>query len=77
MNVQAPSRKTPLQLALDETAKADIELAFEIGVNVTTIWRWRVGKSIPTSQAIREAIADALGRHVDELWPPEPGALAA
>jgi transcriptional regulator with XRE-family HTH domain len=52
----------PLREALAGTAKTDMELAGEIGVNVTTIWRWRTGKSIPASQAMRDRAAHVLGR---------------
>ena len=60
----------PLAQALAQCGKADIELAFEVGVNTTTIWRWRTGRSIPASQATREALACGLGRKIDEIaWP--------
>ncbi|HZV74561.1 MAG TPA: helix-turn-helix transcriptional regulator [Conexibacter sp.] len=62
---------TPLTRALADATESDIELAFAIGVNVTTIWRWKTGKSTPASQATRERIAYVLGREVEELWPVE------
>jgi transcriptional regulator with XRE-family HTH domain len=72
MVAQADEGKTPLQVALEHTKLPDVELAFRIGVNVTTIWRWRSGKSSPSSRAIRAALAEVLGRSVDELWPHGP-----
>jgi hypothetical protein len=71
MNVQAEKRNTPFQDALLSDRRADIGLAFAIGVNITTIWRWKRGLSIPASQATREQIARVLGRKVNELWPAE------
>jgi transcriptional regulator with XRE-family HTH domain len=75
MTVQANTCKTPIQVALEQCPLSNIELAFRVGVDLSTIWRWKTGKSIPTSQAIREALADVLRRQVAELFPPE--ALAA
>jgi transcriptional regulator with XRE-family HTH domain len=60
--------QTSLQRALEQTDLTDVELAFRIGVTVTTIWRWRTGRSVPASNAIREAIAATLGRSVVELF---------
>lgn len=72
MVARADEGRTPLQVALERTKLPDVELAYRIGVNVTTIWRWRSGKSAPSSRAIRAALADVLGRTVDELWPDGP-----
>lgn len=68
--------QTPLVRALAEAATSPrerAELALAIGVDVTTIWRWAKGRSHPNSDATREAIARALGRHPSELFPTTNG----
>lgn len=64
---------TPLVRALSEAVTSPRErarLALATGVGVTTIWRWETGKSHPSSDATRDAIARALGRQPEDLFPP-------
>jgi transcriptional regulator with XRE-family HTH domain len=66
--MQAARSKTPFQRKLDQTDLTATELARHTGVNVSTIWRWRTGHSVPRSSAIRRAVAEALGSEAGELF---------
>lgn len=67
--MQAETCKSALQTALEQTDLSDAELAYRVGVNAMTIWRWRTGRNAPNSGAIRRALADVLGWRLDELFP--------
>lgn len=69
MNVQAASRNTPLREALAASPRSRLDLASAVGVDPVTVWRWETGKSIPTSEPMRRAIAQALGRDISDVFP--------
>lgn len=75
-----PSRtariETPLKRVMDAEGRSQTWLAKAIGVHRQQVWMWIHGIHVP-EQASREAIARALGRNPDELWPPEPQERAA
>lgn len=89
MNVQAhrvkdtaaPLLGRPFQQAIAASAptpEARTRLAVVLRVDPVTVWRWAGGYSEPRSKAMREAIADALGRQSHDLFPPAtPPAAAA
>jgi transcriptional regulator with XRE-family HTH domain len=73
--------RTALDVALFEANRTNRSLAQELKVHETQVSRWRSGMHMP-EPATREAIAEALGRAVGELWPdakadPEPDKAAA
>jgi transcriptional regulator with XRE-family HTH domain len=59
---------TPLAQALFSKPKSGRRLAEQLGVDESQVSRWRNGKHRPMARQ-RQAIADALGCKVEELWP--------
>jgi hypothetical protein len=62
--------RTPLDQAIWEARVTNRWLGEQIGAHETQVSRWRHGLHVP-EQATREAIARALGREVNEIWPVE------
>ncbi len=63
------SRKpTPLKRILQDEGRRQAWLAERAGLDQATLSRIVTGRLVPTDRE-REAIAKALGRDVDELWP--------
>lgn len=67
---------TPLRRILREEGRRQDWLADQVGADVYQVSRWVRGVHVPV-EATREAIACALGRHVDEIFPGESMAEAA
>lgn len=65
---------TPLGRILREEGRKQSWLAERVGIDPAQLSRIVNGLHAP--EATRRAIADTLGRNVDELWP-EPGEQAA
>lgn len=69
--------ETPLKTVLDDEGRRQTWLADQLTeklgrpIDARQVWGWVHGIHLP-EQATRQAIADVLGRHVDELWPPDP-----
>ena len=59
--------ETPLRRALREDGRKQVWLAERVGATEPLMSRWVHGLIPPDDK--REAIAEALGRNVDELWP--------
>lgn len=68
---------TPLKQALAVDGRRQDWLAERVGATKQQVWTWVHGLHVP-AEPTRRAIACALGREVDELFPvDEPEALAA
>lgn len=63
-------RITPLKLAIVASGRSQKDLALELGLHESQLSR--IVNGLETDAGTRYAIADALGRDVDELWPPTP-----
>lgn len=66
---------TPLKLAIVASGRHQKDIAAEIGMDPAQLSRIVNGLHAPDST--REAIARALGRKVEELWPVEAETKAA
>ena len=67
---------TPLKQILESEGRKLTWLADQVGVQKSDVWRWVHGLHRPV-EATQQRIADALGRHVDDVFPPEPDREAA
>lgn len=73
---------TPLKRILDDEGRRQTWLAARLSeilkrpIDRSEVNRWVNGVHIP-EKATRDAIAEALGRTVDELFPPQPDERAA
>lgn len=65
---------TPLKRALAEDGRRQTWLAERLGVDPRQVWGWVHGLHVPGNET-QAAIATALGRTVDELFPSESGPL--
>ena len=63
--------ETPLKRILDEEGRRQDWLARQLNVDESAVSRWVRGVHVP-SEPNRRAIAEALGRNVDDVFPPEP-----
>lgn len=63
-----PITATPLRVALAQAGVTQTELAESSGIERTRLSR--IVNGLHADIDTRAAIAAALGRHVDELWPP-------
>jgi len=71
MTVETRARiDTPLRRILREEGRRQNWLALQVGATRQQVWAWVHGLHVP-EQPTRDAIARALGRKVDELWPAE------
>jgi transcriptional regulator with XRE-family HTH domain len=61
-------RVTPLKLAIVASGRPQRDLAIELGLHESQLSR--IVNGLETDAGTRYAIADALGRDHDELWPP-------
>ncbi|HWT22400.1 MAG TPA: helix-turn-helix transcriptional regulator [Solirubrobacteraceae bacterium] len=61
---------TPLKQALDEDGRRQQWLADRLGVDKRQVWGWVHGLHVPADET-QAAIAAALHRDVNELFPPE------
>ncbi len=61
-------RVTALKLAIVASGRAQRDLALELGLHESQLSR--IVNGLQTDAGTRYAIADALGREHDELWPP-------
>lgn len=69
-----PARiETPLKRVLEEEGRKASWLARQVGVHPGSLQRWLDGTSVPTEENQRK-VADALGRTVEELFPPHEDA---
>ena len=59
---------TPLDQEMRSQGRMSQWLADRLGVDASQVSRWRSGMHVPTD-ATQQAIAEALGRTTDELWP--------
>lgn len=66
---------TPLRIALAQAGMSQIELAAATGVERTRLSR--IVNGLHCNDATRVAIAEALGRSVDELFPAAPSSEVA
>lgn len=70
----------PFIAALPTDPREAAEFALEVGVSMSTFWRWRKGKARPNSHATRQRIVDVLRRRtgddhtVTDLFPAEVAA---
>lgn len=62
---------TPLKRVLHEEGRRQDWLASQVGVRPEQVWRWVHGLHEPADDT-KQAIAEALGRTVEELFPEEP-----
>lgn len=60
--------RTPLQAVLREEGRRQSWLAERVGVHESEISRI-VNRGLIPSDAVKQSIADALGKSVDELFP--------
>lgn len=67
---------TPLKIAIVSSGKSIVQLSRETGFGETDISRWANGRHVPIKRT-RDALAEALGRTVEELWPSLTGDKAA
>lgn len=67
-------RITPLKLAIVASGRPQRDLALELGLHESQLSR--IVNGLETDAGTRYAIADAIGREHDELWPPAPPAGA-
>lgn len=63
--------ETPLGRILAEEGRKLTWLALQVGASKQEVWRWVHGLHVPVA-AMQGAIADALGRPVEDLWPDAP-----
>lgn len=61
---------TPLKNVLREEGRRQDWLAEQVGADVYQVSRWVRGVHVPI-ETTRQAIARALGRHVEEVFPTE------
>jgi transcriptional regulator with XRE-family HTH domain len=61
-------RVTALKLAIVASGRPQRDLALELGLHESQLSR--IVNGLETDAGTRYAIADALGRDHDELWPP-------
>lgn len=66
---------TPLKLAIVASGRQQQDIAAEVGLHPSRLSL--IVNGLHTDDATRQAIARALGRNPDELWPPEPQERAA
>ena len=66
---------TPLRRVLESEGRRQSWLAAKVGKDPADMSR--IVNGMVPSEPTRAAIADALGRHVDELWPPAADTQAA
>lgn len=52
----------PFIAALPTDPREAAEFALEVGVSMSTFWRWRKGKARPNSHATRQRVVDVLRR---------------
>lgn len=83
MSVQTGDGKsqTPFGLCLDEAGfdghSGRARFAVAVGVDAVTVWRWYTGRSAPSSQATRQAVAKRLKTSdaaVDQMFDAEAAA---
>lgn len=61
---------TALKIAIVQTGRSSKEIAEELGIEPSTLSRYANGLHVPHDR--RQAIADALGRQINDLWPETP-----
>lgn len=59
---------TPLKIAIVSSGKTIVQLSRETGFGETEISAWANGRHTPIKRT-RVALAEALGRPLEELWP--------
>jgi transcriptional regulator with XRE-family HTH domain len=69
-----PRLVTPLRLAIAQSGLTQREVADAAGLHESRLSR--IVNGLHCDEATREAIARALGRHVDEVFPPAEAATA-
>lgn len=67
--------RTPLQRIIREEGRKQSWLAEKVGIDQASLSR--IVNGLHADEATRTAIADALGRQVDELWPDAGEQVAA
>jgi plasmid maintenance system antidote protein VapI len=67
-------RVTPLKLAIVASGRTQRDIAQEIGVDEGHLSR--IVNGLHCSDPMRDALCDALGKTVDELWPASAQAAA-
>jgi transcriptional regulator with XRE-family HTH domain len=68
-------KPTPLKRAIFDSGKTQKRVADEVGINESHLSR--IVNGLHADEGTRVAIAAALERQVDELWPNAPHAEAA
>lgn len=68
-------KPTPLKLAVVMSGRRQKDIATEVGTDEATLSR--IVNGLHADDRMRSAIAAALGRQVDELWPADEEQRAA
>lgn len=60
-------KPTPLKRAIFDSGRHQQDIAAEVGVDPSTLSK--IVNGLHCSDVMREKIANALGKTIDELWP--------